>query len=492
MIEIEMTTLSSASKAIDHNAELSTQLLSKCTDIEKAVKALKPGALSKIVTAMKGVGTAISIITFFMELGQESDTDRILKEISVLSGKIDRLQTLMINRFDRTENYISEVAAKQTLSSAIANISSAYTAVDTLRKAKNKLEREFALRNIMEINLQSIRTSVQEINSTINTSSTGNKIFKSILATSYGNADTINGIGMKVYSVLQEAYLVDIVVSILRSCHGKNVFSKLDVNMSIESQIEKLELTPLLEAAHNNSSDHYIPTIDILNEEWFAALKSCKDDSRKYICSYFETEALNNIEPNEKQKSASILVESLKNRWGWIDFFSVIYENVKGFNNHILHASSNNKIVCFRKNIKNVECNIIVVWVESTEDEKGSQYSDRVNYSVKERKKLYDLSYFYSPGFIHSLVNRMEAEKKDRHTISDTPHSDLRDMVKALDGAVRQSNKLFIFAFKSKTFNPLSPVKNMVFTQRDIGHSCSNPNRLKWEDGKYFAYGLFE
>ena len=57
----------------------------------------------------------------------------------------------MINRFDRVENVITEVAAKQTLSNAIAPINSAYVKISNLRNAKKREEREVALKEILKI-----------------------------------------------------------------------------------------------------------------------------------------------------------------------------------------------------------------------------------------------------------------------------------------------------------------------------------------------------
>jgi hypothetical protein len=395
------------------------------------------------------VGSFFGLIASFTS---SHSTPDMLDELGV---KIDSFQSLMLGEFDHLEAKVELTAANATLAPAFAIVDSAGASFNSILETKDQNDRTLALKVFQKTytqkNMRGVSSTIDQV---IKHGLTQNNIYESNLDYSYGDAVSMNDIGRTLHFYMSAALLFEVMLIALNTIPEQQWGSiPFDKGENPFAQIPP-EYINNLESQAKLSLDYHQNFINSNKTEWKNSLLDCKNKVKSYLNKYLETEVFPKLKSGDKELT-HLIYKKITPRWGWLDFFAVTYNGVKGFDQHIVSGLDTQRSIHFREVIKNdknkdKEKNIVVAWQDKEREPKGSSANTLVHF-----------------------VN-MEGEYEEGHA-EEYIWGDLREVVKKL--------------------NPTSSAHRMIWiTKRgnNAYYSNGNAKRLKWVGGKHLFIAIFE
>lgn len=433
-------------------------------DLNKVINVLTGSSLSKFSSSLGMVGATLSLISLFT--ASKSSDQIIIDMLGDLDKKIDSLQTIMLSEFDHLESVVQGAAAKMSLMDAISELDTAIKFVDAFMQAPSDGRRKAALDDLKVLKFKEIRVAVSKINVTVVESAVSNNIYDAEFDANYGDAANIQDIGVTLNYYISTAKVIDDFL------HCLAIFPD-EILLSIEipegenplDYVPEEYLSQIQDIIENNAL-YYQDPISNNETKWLATLESCKSDCSYYIDKYFTVRIATNLDAKEHKTSVNKIVDQLKQKWGWLDFFAVIYNDVSGFSKHAmrgLSADDSGYRTYFRHPVTNGKINTVIAWIDNSKDAMGSTRNTNVSYTYQEPRHT---------GMHTTWINKTYKGKAEEHR----SWGDLRRVLDSLTDNKPSSERLVWVAKKKE----------------GVSRAQSSDKRLLWVNGKYLDIAIFE
>ncbi|PTP11660.1 hypothetical protein CWO27_22470 [Vibrio sp. 10N.286.51.C3] len=433
-------------------------------DLNKVINVLTGSSLSKFSASLGALGATISLISLFTS-GKSSD-QIIIDMLGDLDKKIDSLQSIMLSEFDHLESVVQGAAAKMNLTEAISVIDTAIKYMNIFMEAPNDGQRKAALKDLKELKIWDIRNAVSKINLTVTENVVSNNIYDAEFEANYADAVHMQDIGLTLNYYVTTAKVIDDFL------HCIDLFpQELLLSIDVPDGGNPLDYVPgeyldQVENVINNNISYYQDPISNNESKWLSSLNNCKSDCEYYIDKYFTVKIAPNLDAKNHKSAVNSIIESLDAKWGWLDFFAVVYDDVTGFSKHAMSGLSNRNTgfkTYFRNPSKNGKINAVIAWVDNSIAAVGATKNTNVDYTYQVPRHA---------GMHTSWISKTYKGKAEEFR----SWGDLRSVLHSLTDNPPSSKRLVWVAKKKE----------------GVSRAQSNGKRLLWVNGKYLDIAIFE
>lgn len=430
-------------------------------DLNKVINVLTGSSLSKLSASLGLVGATFGVISLFTS--SKSTDEIIIDMLGDLEDKIDSLQSLMLGQFEHLEAVVEKVGANETLSSAFAKIDSVKYTLDSFLTASSEEKRHAHLEILRQNKSMKMRDAVLEIMQTVNDGELYNNVYDANLNSSYGDSVSVQNIGVTLNYYLNLAKLIGDFLDCLHII-PQDKWCSIEIKEG-QNPLDSVpdEYLSKLECALEINTEFHAKFISKNEEKWLSVLEKSKNECSDYIEKFLKTELFPKVSAKEHKRSVNDIVNGLSVKWGWLDFFAVVYDDVTGFKRHAMSGLSNGRHTYFRESVAKGKVNIVVAWKDKDEPEKGSTHNTKVSYDYTTMK---------SNGFFNKKV-------KENYTGNAEKYKHWHELTDVLNTLVdnRPNNNRFIWVAEKK---------------QAASRAETNTKRLNWVDGKYLDIAIFE
>jgi hypothetical protein len=344
----------SAAGAMEDWANAAVNFLSNKKNIANVLK------LAQGLAALSGPLGVLSAGLGIVSLFTESDTDKILGAIGQLSDKVDNLQNVMLQQFEKLENLVEYNTAKiqideemEELSALLAIISKYQEAV---KKGKAGENDRIAYANDIIHNQTDIYGNVLAIRDQARGNATKVNIFRAAYQESYGDLNAITALGNRLFSICVLG------------------FSAYSLKKSLQREKDGTATVEHLKEDGRRAAELFQPLITDVRDQWNLWSNKCTEEIASNIRTEMNAAILPNLDVSSQVSAAGVLVKKLMEKWFWQDFVVLVYDPVAGLDNHGYRGW--NVASWFRQSVKNgKQINLIVKWVPKEYSAEGSTWN---------------------------------------------------------------------------------------------------------------------
>jgi hypothetical protein len=399
-----------------------------------------------------GLGLAATLVGMIVET--ESETDRVLRAISDLSTQVETLNSSMDRQFEQLSDLVTETAAKTQLFPHVARIKTLCEMLDSYRKHCEKdpksAESRNSRKNLRGFQLAETRIAANAIYMSMCESGLVTNVLGAAYRLSSGDFRVIDDVGGALFALLTYALVAEVAV--------KNLGDGDDAVIAQEEAA----------AIQQDSVEFYGPKIERAQTEWDAAISRCYSEQASNVNK--KTKQLvggAGFDPGNHQASANSLCNALHAQFPWLDWISIVYDDVDGSDVHG-YWGDNCVTVFHTKGV-----NVIVHWVDKSNAPVGSSLTtiviDRDSYFLR----------LIPPYYWHTRIDVEAALQQEKSGFSVAAENGwwgdidvLAEMILTRSGTRRSRIQ--------------SNVRGFVWRCRrlhGVWSSCTNNERLLWKNG---------
>lgn len=304
--------------------------------------------LGKFSAILGSVGVVFGVISIFFK--EESDTEKILKAIEKVSGKIDNLQKVMIDQFMHLEHVVELTAAKTQISPHLNLLKTLRHLIEAYEESSDdpgqrKLNRD----RLLKYTSRDIELAVEGIHSQCLGENLANNIFEASYDKTYGNIRFITELGVTLYSIASYAVFMDSYIWKIRN--------QKDGDEDIKEATTQAD----------NSDVIFLPLVQGIYAAWEEWYKKCVVNIDANAKLKLEAEGFpKHCNAGDHGSSVKGIHRLLDDQWPMIDWNVIVYDPVSGYQNHSYLGPA---MSWFRKQVPGGQVNIVISSVDKKEPE---------------------------------------------------------------------------------------------------------------------------
>lgn len=328
------------SKALDEKKYVDLDTISKLMTASKF--------LGKFSVAIGALGVVLGVIAFFFK--EESDTEKILKAIDKLSGKIDNLQKVMIDQFKHLEHVVELTAAKTQISPHLNLLKTLrHLIVEYEKSADDPVQHKLDRDRLLRYTSRDIELAVEGIHSQCLGENLATNIFEASYDKTYGSISFITELGIALHTIAIYALFIDSYL------------------WTIKNQKDGKEDVESAAAQAKNSNKLFSPLVEGIYNAWESCYKKCIKNIESNATRKIETEGFPKYSnAGNHGSSAKGIHRLLEDQWPMFDWTVLVYDPVGGYHNHSYLGSA---MSWFRQNVPGGQINIVINKVDKKEPE---------------------------------------------------------------------------------------------------------------------------
>jgi len=399
-----------------------------------------------------GLGLAATLVGMIVET--ESETDRVLRAISDLSTQVESLNSSMDRQFEQLSDLVTETAAKTQLFPQVARIKTLCEMLDSYRKHCEKdpksAESRNSRRNLRGFQLAETRIAANAIYMSMCESGLVTNVLGAAYRLSAGDYRVIDDVGGALFSLLTFALVAEVAV--------KNLGDSDDAVITQEEAA----------AIQQDAVEFYGPKIERAQSAWDSVISRCHSELASNVNK--KTGQLvggAGFDSGNHQASANWLCSTLHAQFPWLDWISIVYDDVDGSDNHG-YWGDDCVTVFHTKGV-----NVIVHWVDKSNPPLGSGLSTIVIDRYSQLLRL------IPPGYWHTTFNVEVALQRETSGFSIAAENAWWSDIEVLAEMILTRSGTHRFQYQSNVRGFVWHCRRL----RGVWSSCTNNERLLWKNG---------
>jgi|GEM_PF-3235584 len=346
--------VASAAGAMEDWANAAANFLSNKKNIANVLKLAQ--GLASLAGPLGILSTGLGVASLFTE----SDTDKILGAIGELSDKVDNLQNVMLQQFEKLENLVDYNTAKIQIDEEMEELSALLAIISKYREAvmkgKDGESDRIAYANDILNNQTDIYGNVLAIRDQARGNATKVNIFRAAYNESYGDLNAITALGNRLFSMCVLG------------------FSAYSLKKSLQRERNGTATIEHLNDDGRRAAELFQPLITDVRNQWNLWSDKCTSEMERNIRAEMNAVVLPNLDASSHRSAAGVLLSKLMTKWFWQDFVVLVYDPVGGLENHGYRGW--NLASWFRQSVKNgKQINLIIKWVPKEYSALGSTWN---------------------------------------------------------------------------------------------------------------------